>query len=256
MPIINDLKKEILLAANKAGEGHVPSAFSIIDILWVLYDQILSFDSNNPNDENRDRFILSKGHGSLALYAVLAHHKFFDKKELKTFESFDSILGGHPDHTKVPGIEASTGSLGHGFPFAVGLALGLCIKNSEKRVFVLVGDQECNEGTIWESALLSAHHKLNNLCVIIDNNHSTDRSLSLGDLIQKFRAFGWETIEIDGHDHGQIYDALSKKNNNVPNAIIANTIKGHGIQEMENNPEWHHKCPTTKEIQIFLEELQ
>lgn len=256
MSIINVLKKEILSAVNTAGEGHIPSAFSIIDILWVLYDQVLSIDPKNPLDDNRDRFIMSKGHGSLALYAVLAEKNFINKKELDSFASFDSILGGHPDHTKVPGIEASTGSLGHGFPFAIGIALALTIKKSKRRVYVLVGDQECNEGTIWESALLAANHKLDNLCLIIDNNHSTNRSLFLGDIMRKFEDFGWEAMMIDGHNHVEIYNALNEFKKNTPTAIIANTIKGKGIMKMENNPAWHHKCPTNEELERFILELK
>lgn len=255
MSIINRLKREILISVNKSSEGHIPSAFSVLDILWVLYDRILSIDPDKPDDDQRDRFIMSKGHASIALYVVLSEKGFFDKKELNNFAKYDSILGGHPDHTKVPGVEASTGSLGHGFPMAVGIALGMRIKKNKRNVFVLVGDQECNEGTIWESALLAAHHKLNNLCLIIDYNHSTDRSLSLGDLGSKFEAFGWESSLIDGHNHNDIYHSLINKKYRCPKVIVANTVKGYGICEMENNPAWHHRSPTDTELSNFLNEL-
>ena len=252
---INVLKKHILIAVNKCQEGHIPSAFSIIDILYVLYHKILNVDPENFSSETRDRFILSKGHASLGLYSVLSSKNFFSMDELKTFGSFDSFLGGHPDCNKVPGVEASTGSLGHGFPTSIGIALALKIKKSNSRVFVLIGDGECNEGTIWEGALLASNYKLNNLTCIIDYNHSNDRSLKLDSLRDKFSSFGWETMELDGHNHSEIEETLSYSNNHKPLAIIAHTIKGKGIAEMENNPAWHHKSPSDQELEIFIKEL-
>lgn len=235
----------------KAKEGHIPSALSILDILWVLYSKILNIDSKNPNASERDRFILSKGHASLGLYVILAENGFFDKNLLSDFGEYNSILGGHPDHNKVPGVEASTGSLGHGMPMAVGMALGLKIKNNPARVFVLVGDGEVNEGTIWESALLASHHELNNLCCIVDFNHSTDRALKVESLSEKFKSFGWETVEIDGHNHQEIYKVLNDKHSK-PLAVIANTVKGNGVEMMENNPAWHHRSPSDEEVhEIF-----
>ncbi len=251
-----NLKKIIVETATESHEGHIPSAFSILDILWVLYDKILKIDPKNPKDENRDRFILSKGHGSLGLYAVLAEKGFFPREELLEFGKFDSILGGHPDRNKVPGVEASTGSLGHGLPMAIGMALGLKMKKNGARVFVIAGDGEMNEGSMWESLLLASHHKLNNLYCIVDYNHSTDRALLIGDLEKKFEAFGWETKTIDGHNREEIEKALSEKNSEKPIAIIANTIKGHGIKMMENNPEWHHKTPKEEEMREILEQLK
>ena len=255
MSIISKLKREILIAVNNSGEGHIPSAFSVLDIIWVLYDKILTVDPVKPDDDQRDRFIMSKGHASIALYAVLSEKGFFDKIELNNFTKYDGILGGHPDHTKVPGVEASTGSLGHGFPMAVGMSLGMRIKENSRNVFILVGDQECNEGTIWECALLAAHYNLKNLCLIIDNNHSTDRYLSLGDIDLKFKAFGWESSVIDGHNHDDIYHSLINIKCKYPRVIIANTVKGYGIREMENNPAWHHRSPTDIELSKFLNEL-
>ncbi|OGH88692.1 MAG: transketolase [Candidatus Magasanikbacteria bacterium RIFOXYC2_FULL_42_28] len=255
----NEIKKmisEILEIGSKSGEGHIPSALSVLDILWVLYDRVLKVDSKNPRDINRDRFILSKGHASLGLYAVLARKNFFSDEVWRSFGSFDSLLGGHPDRNKVPGVEASTGSLGHGFPMAVGMALALRIKNTPARVFALIGDGEANEGTIWESSLLAAHHKLSNLCCIVDSNHSTDRALLVNNLSEKFKYFGWDTIEIDGHDHDEIYAALNTPISREPLAIIANTIKGHGVKMMENDPSWHHRIPSAQELGEALSSLK
>lgn len=251
---INQFKKLIIETSFVSKEGHIPSAFSILDILWVLYDKILKIDPHDYRNPERDIFILSKGHGSLALYVILAEKGFFSPTELKYFGNFKSMLGGHPDRNKVPGVEASTGSLGHGFPIGVGIALGLKIKKSKSRVFVIVGDGECNEGTIWESALVASHHNLSNLYCIVDHNHSTDRALLIDDLSEKFKSFGWDTCAINGHSHKEIYNALIRKSDK-PKVIIANTIKGYGSKSIENNPAWHHKSPSLEELDILLEEL-
>lgn len=252
---INFLKRKILLAASNSSEGHIPSAFSILDILFVLYNKILNVNPQNITDDKRDRFILSKGHASLGLYAILADRGFFSMEELKKFGSYDAMLGGHPDCNKVPGVEASTGSLGHGFPIGVGVALALKIKKNESRVVVLVGDGECNEGTIWEAALLATHYKLNNIMCIVDYNHSNDRALKLGDIAAKFNSFGWITNVVNGHDHEMLSNVLRQRDNDKPIAIIAETIKGKGLKEMENNPAWHHKSPNKDELEAMLLEL-
>jgi len=199
--------------------------------------------------------VLSKGHASLALYAVLAAKGFFDPKLLETFAKPSSILGGHPDRNKVPGVEASTGSLGHGLPAAVGKALARKIQQKPGRIFCLVGDGECNEGSIWEACLLAAHHKLANLCLIVDYNHSTDRALSLEGLALKFQAFGFDTTYISGHNPRDIEIALQHQHLKKPTAVIAETTKGYGCQRMENNPEWHHRIPNAKELEEILAEL-
>lgn len=253
---VNQLRKTILLMAHKSGEGHIPSSLSVLEILWILYTRILVLDPSNPSSATRDRFFLSKGHASLAFYAVLSEIGFFPKEELENFAEFDSLLGGHPDRLKVPGVEASTGSLGHGFPQAVGSALALKIKQNSARVFVLIGDGEANEGTIWESALLASHHNLNNLTCILDSNHSTDRALQIGNMSSKFASFGWHVKEIDGHHPVQIESALQYNFSAEPLLIIARTIKGKGISAMENNPEWHHKTPSRSELEIFMGELK
>jgi transketolase len=202
------------------GDGkHDGAARSTLDVLWVLYDRVLHYDAQEPHSEQRDRFVLSKGHGPLALYAILATKGFFSIDELQTFTRWESRLGAHPDRTLVPGVETSTGSLGHGLPMAIGMALGLRIKESDRRVFVLVGDGECNEGSIWESALLAGSQHLNRLTCIVINNHSS--TPALGDIAAKFASFGWTATTIDGRDAGQIYTALTNIDSTRPTAVVA-----------------------------------
>lgn len=252
---LNPLKGRMLCASHHSGEGHIPSSLSILDLLWCLYEHVLRLD---PFDQHRDFFILSKGHASLALYSVLAEKDLIDSLALANFGAFNSQLGGHPDKSKISYVEASTGSLGHGLPIAIGVALAKRAQNLSGYTYVLVGDGECNEGTIWESALLAAHHGLSRLCCIVDFNHSTDRALGIGSLVKKFEAFDWEVEEIDGHDHSQIIAALNRfqnKKDAKPSCIVANTIKGKGLTRMENNPEWHHKAPNANELAELLQEL-
>ena len=221
-------------------EGHVPSALSILDIIWVIYNKIININLLKRRSRKRDFFILSKGHGCLAQYVVLEKKGIIFKKDLNTFCKYKSNFGGHPDSNKIEGIECSTGSLGHGFPFAAGVAYGNKLLNIKSKVITLVGDGECNEGSIWETAMIASHHKLNNLICIVDKNKSSDRALKIDDLKSKFKSFGWHAINIDGHSQKEIFKALNIKSKK-PIAIIANTIKGKGINFMENNPEWHHK---------------
>ncbi len=253
--IIRAMKRDIVHATYSSGEGHIASAFSILDLIWVLYDRVMNIKDKRKINLTDDRFILSKGHASLALYAVLANKGFFPVDELSTFCQYTSRLGGHPDCNKIQCIEASTGSLGHGFPMAVGLALGSRIQSLENRIFCLIGDGECNEGTIWEAALVAAHHKLTNLCCIVDYNHSTDRALHLGNLSEKFKSFGWFVITISGHDHKSIENALNRFSKTQPLLIIAETIKGNGVKRMEHQPAWHHRSPNPEELKEIIEEL-
>jgi transketolase len=253
---LKELRKQVITISTNAKEGHIPSALSILDILWVLYNDILRIDPLHPALPDRDRFVLSKGHAAIGLYVILAQKGFFPMPALDSFGKYDSILGGHPDKNKVPGVESSTGSLGHGFPMSVGMALGLKIKKSTAHVFVVIGDGEANEGAVWESALLASHHQLTNLCCIVDYNHSTDRALQIGDMVQKFKSFDWDTCLIDGHNHEEIVSALQTSGNGKPFAIIARTIKGYGCAKMENNPEWHHKFPRPEELPGLLENLR
>jgi transketolase len=249
--MMRSLRARIIEAAAISREGHIPSALSILDILWVLYDRVLNITPLSIHSKTRDRCVLSKGHASLGLYAVLSEKGFFPRYSLESFGKFESFLGGHPDSNKVPGVEASTGSLGHGFPIAVGMAMGLKIQKLPARVFAIVGDGDCNEGTIWEGAALAAHHKLQNLTCIVDYNHSTDRALALGDIGAKFRSFDWAVRDIDGHDHAALYDALTWRPG-APVCVVANTIKGHGCTPMENDPAWHHRFPTESELPQLL----
>ena len=250
------LKRKIIEVATRANEGHIPAAFSILDILWVLYDRVLGITPATLGHPERNRFILSKGHASIGLFIVLAEKGIIGSDMLNNFGAFESNLGGHPDRLKVPGVEASTGSLGHGLPMAVGLAFGAKIKKQSSKVYVIVGDGECNEGTVWESALLAAHHKLDNLYCIVDYNHSSDNALNLGDVRRKFESFGWQAVSINGHNQEEIHRALTQKSAGRPIAVIAETIKGNGCKIMENNPEWTHKYPKPEELDTILNELK
>lgn len=227
------LRHSILRMALVSQEGHVPSSLSILDIVWQIYDSGLV----TPSGESK--FVLSKGHGCLALYAALAELNYFPEGWLAQFASSESRLGGHPDRTLVPGIEASTGSLGHGMPFAVGIAYGQRIRRTGGRTFVLIGDGEANEGSVWEAAMVASHHQLSNLTCVVDDNQSSTRAIDLGDLGNKFAAFGWTVTKIDGHNTQQIRKALETVSER-PHAVIASTTKGKGVPEMENNPAWHH----------------
>lgn len=224
------LIRSILDTAARAQEGHVPSALSVLDIVWTLHDVVM-----NPDD----RFIFSKGHGCLALYAVLAEKGTISAVDLASFGNRDSILGGHPDSRKVPGVYASSGSLGHGLPIAVGAAMA-----KPGRVFCLVGDQECNEGSVWEAALVAAHHRLGNLCVIVDFNKSGEDICRVDPLDYKFAAFGWEAVSVDGHDSEALARALSFTPGSKPLCIVAHTVKGKGVPAMEADPRaWHRRAP-------------
>ena len=254
--VLKKLRRRIVLATLAANEGHIPSSFCVLEILWALYDRVLRVDPSNPRGDDRDRFILSKGHASLALYAVLAEKGFFPSTDLERFATHDSPLGGHPDRLKVPGVEASTGSLGHGFPIGVGMALALRRKGSASRVFVLVGDGEANEGTIWEAALLAAHHRLDNVTLIVDHNHSTDPALSLGDMAGKLRAFDWDAEDVDGHDIDALVAALTRPSAGRPRAVVARTIKGYGSAKIQKEPgAWHHGAPKPGDLAEILAEL-
>jgi len=251
---IKELIKIILESSYRAQEGHIPSALSILDIVWTIYNQIINIKHIKKNSSLRDFFILSKGHGCLALYATLSKKNIISKKEMLNFCKFNGALGGHPNSLGVLGVEASTGSLGHGFPFAAGLALGQKILKKKNKVITLIGDGECNEGSVWETFLIGAHNNLDNLTCIIDYNKSGDRALKIDSLKDKIASFGWETEVIDGHNQLKIFDALKKKSKK-PRAIIAQTTKGKYLKIMENNPEWHHKTLDKKNYQNLMKEI-
>jgi len=242
------LRSLVIRALEGGGRGHIGSSMSLVEILRVLYDSFLKFDPLNPHWPERDRLILSKGHGCLALYSILADKGFFDLKELDSFCAFDSILGGHPDRLKVPGVEASTGSLGHGLSLAVGMAIAAKLSHKKTRIMVIMGDGEINEGSIWEAALSAAKHKLSNLTVFIDYNKlqsygQVSEVLNLEPLLDKWSSFGFAVSEVDGHNIDDLLVLLSQLplDENRPTAIICHTIKGKGILFAEGVAEWHHK---------------
>ena len=242
------LRKMIIDALESGKRAHLGSAMSILEIVRVLYDNFLNVNIENINDINRDRFILSKGHGCLALYAVLADKGFIKPKELLDFCKFDSILGGHPEKHKVPGVETSTGALGHGLSIGAGYAIASKLNNINNKIVVLVGDGEIDEGSIWEASMSIKKHKLCNLTLLIDYNKIqsygfVNEVLDLEPLADKLIAFGYHVYETNGHDVKEVYESLEKanKNKDYASAIICHTIKGKGFDFAENNPEWHHK---------------
>lgn len=253
-----DLRLTIAQMVRNSGEGHIPSSFSIVDIIDFLYGKVLKYNATHPKWADRDYFILSKGHGAAALFVVLNKYGFIKNSDLEIYGTKEGILGGHPDATVVPGVEASTGSLGHGFPTAVGTALGLRIRNMPNKVFCLIGDGECHEGTIWESANIAANLKLGNLCVIIDLNGSAAQLMPIDDMKSKWLAFGWNVFQIDGHSTSElkkVFNQLEFNSIGQPIAIVANTIKGKGVKFLEGHGKWHHKIPNDSEMQQIVKEL-
>jgi transketolase len=252
-----------------AGCGHPGGAFSSVDVMIALFFDVLNIDPSKPKWEKRDRFILSKGHSSIALYSVMALRGFFPQDELSTFRQDESILGGHPDMHKVPGVEMSTGSLGHGLSVGVGMALAGKIDKKKHRVFVLMGDGETQEGSVWEAAMAAGHHRLDNLIGIVDRNRLqidglTEDVISLEPYKDKWEAFKWEVREIDGHNFAKTINTLRSVpfKSGKPSLIISNTTKGKGISYMENNPDWHGGAPsgelakkTKQEVNSRLEQL-
>jgi transketolase len=254
-----EIRRSIMQMCYAGGEGHIPSCFSVVEILIALYENVLRYQPQNPYWEDRDYFILSKGHASVALYAILAKVGFISEKDLLNFARYESPLGGHPDRNKIPGVEASTGSLGHGFPFAAGIASGLKIKNKPNRVFVLIGDGESNEGSIWETAMVAAHRKLNNLIGILDLNQSTTRCLPLTNVVEKWNAFGWQVHEVDGHNIQELENILKSISKEAvsPTMVIAHTVKGKGSKLLEKDSHaWHHRNPSAEEFGAIMRELE
>ncbi len=257
-----ELRKKIFLTGYSVNIAHLASAFSIVEILYSLYiNKNLNYDPKNPMWENRDIFILSKGHGSLALYSVLQEVGFFDLDYLKSFCKKGSPLGGEPCIPNIPGIEATTGSLGHGLSVGVGIALAKKLDGRKEKTYVLLGDGECEEGTVWEAIMFAVHYKLNNLVAILDCNHiqkmgTTKDIMSIDNWKNKFEAFGWEVREVDGHNVKDLDKVFQKKNETEkPMIIIANTVKGKGVSIVENDPRWHWRLPSKKELKVFMQEL-
>lgn len=258
-----EIRIEILKAIHKSGKGHIGGAYSIIEILVSLYyGGIIKFDSKNPKWENRDRFILSKGHAGIALYAVLADLGFFPKEELNLFNQ-GSLLGEHPD-PRIPGIEIISGSLGHGLPIGTGMSLADKIdKRENRKTLVLMGDGECYEGSVWEAALFAAHHKLSNLVAIVDRNNlithgSTETINKLEPFNSKWTAFGWAVYEVNAHDITELlktWNQIISNNNDVPSIVIAHSIKGKGVSFMENQAIWHHGGINVDQFNEAIKEL-
>jgi len=249
-----DIRKNILRIAKLSGHGHIPTCFSVIEVIYAIYSTI-KHDPLNIGWEERDIFVLSKGHAALALYAVLAQFGYFDWKELESFGGFRSDFGCHADRFKIPGIEASTGSLGHGIGLAVGIALAFKIRKSERRVFTLIGDGESNEGSVWEAVLVAENLRLNNLTIIYDNNMSHSRGLQIRNPSEHFRGFGCEVVELNGHDVDAISAEITKRADTVK-VVIANTIKGYGCRTfVENQYEWHRRSPNDEEFTKLIREL-
>lgn len=256
------IRGRVIEMCHASSSAHLGSSLSCIDVLTAAYWHVLKVDPKNPADPLRDRFILSKGHAAMAIYATLAMRGFFPEEELATYNQDNGRLAEHPPANLLPGVEAATGSLGHGLPIGIGMAVAGRINKQQYRVFVLLSDGENNEGSVWEAAMFAAAQKLENLCVVIDYNkwQATARSnetLMLAPLADKWRAFGWDAHEIDGHDVGALASAMS----NIPNgsgkpvAFIAHTVKGKGVSFMEDDNNWHYRAPTAEEVVKARKEL-
>ena len=257
-----EVRRGILEEVYNAQSGHPGGSLSVADILTVLYFNELNIDEKNPKWEDRDRMVLSKGHCSPALYSCLANRGFFPIEDLKTFRKLDSYLQGHPDMNKIPGVDMTTGSLGQGLSAAVGMAITGKMDNKDYRVYCVLGDGEIEEGQIWEAAMSAKKYALDNLCVIVDNNHlqidgTVEEVMSPYPIDEKFRSFGFEIIKIDGHNMQEILDAfeVAKNVKGKPVCIIAKTIKGKGVSYMENQVGWHGKAPNEEQYRMAMDEL-
>ena len=255
------IRKHAVNMTNVGVSSHIASILSMADIVAVLYGSVMSYRANEPKWSDRDRFILSKGHAGAGIYAALAESGFMSLEKLKTHYQDGSDLSGHVSHKGIPGVEFSTGSLGHGLPVAAGMALAAKINKNNHNIYVLMGDGECDEGSIWEAALFAPHHKLDNLVVIVDRNklqsiYSTEDTLSLEPFVDKWQAFGWNVVNVDGHDHQKLLDAFNSKIKGKPLCIVAETIKGKGVSFMENNILWHYRSPQGEEYDAAIAELE
>ena len=260
--IVSKVRIGIIEGVYNAKSGHPGGSLSVADILTVLYFNQMNIDPQNPKSNSRDRLVLSKGHVAPALYSVLAQKGYFPIEELKKLRKVNGILQGHPDMKNIPGVDMSTGSLGQGLSVANGMAIASKLNHEGIRVYCICGDGELQEGQIWEAAMTSSHYKLDNLCVIVDNNNlqidgKVNEVMSIYPIDEKFRSFGFEVINIDGHDMNQIINALNKAKTikGKPTAIIAKTIKGKGVSFMENQAGWHGKAPKEEEYKIAIKEL-
>lgn len=257
------IRRNAIEMTHLSNGSHIASVLSVTDIVAVLYAKIMNYDVANPKLETRDRIILSKGHAGAAIYSALAEEGFFDVEELKTHYTNGSRLSGHVSHKNVPGVELSTGSLGHGMPVAAGMALAAKMDGKKHKVYVILGDGECDEGSVWECALFANQYKLDNLVVIVDANKMQsmdycENTIALAPFAEKWKSFGWNVKDIDGHNHKELEEALLNTENaeQKPTVIIANTIKGKGISFMENNIVWHYRSPQGEEYEKAVKELE
>ena len=255
------LRRLVLKPIAGSSSGHPGGSLSATEILIALYFRVMSHDPANPGWQDRDRFVLSKGHCTPILYSVLSECGYFPTEELVTFRTINSRLQGHA-HTMVPGVDASTGSLGQGLSIGLGMALAGRLGNKDYKTYVLLGDGECDEGQIWEAAMAAAHYKVGNLVAVIDrnriqNDRFTSEAMEIEPLEDKWRAFGWNVVQVDGHDVGDLCDALNSAslNQDTPLVVIANTVKGKGVTFMENNPDFHGRAPNEQELSDALAEL-
>ena len=260
--ITNVIRKDIVSMICKSKSGHPGGSLSAVEILTALYFDQMNIDPTNPKMEDRDRFVLSKGHAAPALYATLAQRGYFAKDELNNLRQLGSMLQGHPDMKKVPGVEMSTGSLGQGFSVACGMAMAAKLDNAPWNVYALLGDGEVQEGIIWEAAMSAAHYKLDNMIAFLDYNGlqidgEVESVMNINPIEDKFKTFGWNVITIDGHDFDQIFAALDMAKDTVgkPTMIIAKTIKGKGVSFMENQASWHGSAPNAEQVEQALSEL-
>ena len=260
--IANVIRKDIVSMICKSKSGHPGGSLSAVEILTALYFDQMNIDPTNPKMEDRDRFVLSKGHAAPALYATLSERGYFDKEELNHLRQIGSMLQGHPDMKKIPGVEMSTGSLGQGFSVACGMAMAAKLDNAPWNVYALLGDGEVQEGIIWEAAMSAAHYKLDNMIAFLDYNGlqidgDVESVMNINPIEDKFKTFGWNVITIDGHDFDQIFAALDMAKDTVdkPTMIIAKTIKGKGVSFMENQASWHGSAPSEEQLQQAVSEL-
>ena len=256
-----NIRKHALRMTNKGNSSHIASILSCADILAVLYEDVLSIDPNDPRSNDRDRFILSKGHAGGGVYAALAEKGFFDVSILDTHYGDGSILSGHVSHKGVSGVEFSTGSLGHGLPVAAGMALSAKINDDKHQIITLLSDGECDEGSNWEAILFASHNKLNNLTAIVDYNKlqsikSTHETLNLEPFREKWENFGWYVLEADGHNHESLRSALGSYDEEKPKCVICHTTKGKGVSFMENEVVWHYRSPQGEEYEDAMRELE
>lgn len=257
-----DIRHDVLNMIYLAKAGHPGGSLSAVEMVTALYFHVMNIDPSNPDDPNRDRFVLSKGHSCPVLYAALAERGFFDKKELDTLRQYHSMLQGHPDMNKVPGLDMTSGSLGNGLSIAVGMALSGRMKGQDYMTYVMLGDGECQEGMVWEAAMAAGHQRLKNLIAIVDCNGVqingwVNDIMRIEPLADKWRSFGWAVIEIDGHDMHQVLTALhDARTMRCPTVILARTVKGKGVSFMEDDSAWHGAAPNVQQLEQAIKDIE